>query len=135
MRTGQVTALVLLALVPLSALAITATVVLGGPVMRSGVERRAQAIALAGGSALATGASSFAARRTAEAYAAELGLARSERTVVATDAAVHVTVRVPAVSLRLPGTVRALRVELVSVASAAPTMTQDDRPGAVLIGP
>jgi hypothetical protein len=128
-------ALVLLLLVPLSAVAVVATALLGGPVLRAGVDRRAQAIALAGGHTLSNGGSPTAARHAAEAYAARLGVPPSTVTVQATATSIDVTLRIHAVVVRLPGASRVLRVRLVGIARASPSSTQDDRPGVVLLHP
>lgn len=132
MRHGQVTALVALAAIPLTAVVLAATLILGAPVARVSLERRAQAIALVGAHALAEGAAPAEVRRRAEDHARALGVASAHRTIVVEGRRIVVTVAIPRSAWRVPGAGRPLDLALTARAAAQPSITQDGDPGAVL---
>lgn len=132
MRRGQVTALLILAAIPLTAVALAATLILGAPVTRVSLERRAQAVALVGAHALAAGATPAEARQRAEEHARSLGVASAQRTIEVERRRVVVMVELPGSAWRVPGAGRPLDVALTARAAAHPSTTQDGDPGAVL---
>lgn len=132
MRAGQVTALLVLALVPLGALAIAATVVIGAPVVQVGLERRAQGVALAGARAVATGMDPPRARAVASAHARRVGLSPDTMSIAIEGGRVLVTVRRRTATIRVPGATRPLRLPVEARATARGIVTQDGVPGAVL---
>lgn len=135
MRRGQVVALALVALVPLTTLVLVATVFLGAPVIRTAMERRAQAVALAGAYALATGSTPAAARRAAAAQARVLRIPSADRMIEVEGREVAVVLGSGASKVRIPGARRALELTLSVRAKAYPITTQDGRPGAALRAP
>jgi hypothetical protein len=131
-RAGQVTALLVLALVPLGALAIAATVVIGAPVVQVGLERRAEAVALAGARAVATGMDPPRAHAVASVVARRIGLSPDAMSIEIEGGRVVVTVRRRTPRIRLPGAARPLRLPVEVRATAQGIVTQDGAPGAVL---
>lgn len=129
-RRAQVTALVLLAAIPLAAAAYLALLVVALPALRLGDERRAEGIALA---AAVAGPAGRPERVVARMRA--LGVDPEAVTLVWHGSRVTVVIdgdRLPRRIALLGGT---LRLPRGAVAAARPIRTQDGARGAVLVEP